>query len=186
MKKLVLPLVLLLTLALAGTASAQGGASIDVSGNYASEPASGFGGTFGLEIGGNVDFDRLGIAMNLGEGVRAQARAALGYYNWDDTMFGFDIEARRIPLFLGGRFLVPTSSPLSVNLDLGLELSFDDVEVATPFGTMSDSEVNLGIRPQAGILYPVSDKVTVGAHLAWHLISDDYFTLGVSVGFNLQ
>lgn len=169
----------------AGTAYAQGEVSLDVSGNYASEPAGGFGGTAGVEFGGNVDFGRLGMDVKI-ENVRSMARAALGYYDWEDSVSGVDISYRRIPLFLGGRFVLPITSPFRVYGDLGLELSFDRRESAPGGVKKSDSDVNIGLRPQVGIIYPLADRATVGAGLAYHLVSDPYLTLGLTVGFSLE
>ncbi len=108
MKKVV---IMLLGLVLAsGTAFAAGsagsGVSIDLSGNYASEPESGFDGTFGPELGCNVDLSR---TFGVSKGLELQGRASLSYYNWDESIFGHDLEFRRIPLFLGGRILTSVS-----------------------------------------------------------------------------
>lgn len=169
----------------AAVSFAQGGAAaLDISGNYATEPAGGFGGTAGIEIGGIVDFDRLGVDIRM-ENVRTAARAAFGYYDWDDSVSGVDISYRRIPFFLGGRFIVPIAAPFLAYGDLGLEVSFDRKEGVSSGNRVSDSEVNLGLRPQIGIIYPVSDRSTLGAGIAWHVVSDPYLTLGFTVGFTL-
>lgn len=184
--------IMLLALVLAsGTAFAAGGqagsgVSFDLSGNYASEPASGFDGTFGLELGANVDLNRLGTSISTSKGVELQGRASLSYYNWDESIFGQDLEYRRIPLFVGGRVLAPVSPQLKVYGQLGLEISFDEVEFFHPvFGRFSESDTNLGLTPGVGIIFPVSNQLYLGGNLSWHIISDNYFTLGVTVGFNL-
>ena len=53
------------------------------------------------------------------------------------------------------------------------------------FGKVSESDTNLGITPGVGILFPISNQFYIGGNLNWHIISDDYFTLGVTIGFNL-
>ena len=188
MKKVVLTLLALVLVS--GTAFAAGsagsGVSFDLSGNYASEPASGFDGTFGLELGANVPLSRLGMEVGTSKGVQLEGRASLSYYNWDENIFGADLEYRRLPLFVGGRVVAPVSSQIKVYGQLGLELSFDKVEVFIPgLGKGSESDTNLGITPGVGILFPISNQFYVGGNLNWHIISDDYFTLGVTVGFNL-
>ncbi len=187
MKKVAL-IVLGLVL-VSGTAFAAGpsgsGVSVDLSGNYASEPASGFDGTFGPELGVNVDLNRIGL--NVGsKTVEVQGRASLSYYNWDQSIFGVDLEFRRIPLFVGARILTPVSPQVKLYGQLGLELSFDKVEAFNPvFGKTSESDTNLGVTPSVGILFPVSNQFYLGGNLAWHIVEDNYFTIGVTVGFNI-
>ncbi len=189
MKKVV---IAFFALALAcGTAFAAGspagsGASADLSLNYASDPGSGFDGTVGLELGANMDLNRLGINLSTSKGVDLQGRVSLSYYNFeDDRFFGADLEYRRIPLFVGGRVVAPVAPSLKVYGQLGLELSFDRVEVYVPgVGKHSDSDVNLGLTPGVGLIVPLSSQFYLGANLNWHIIEDDYFTLGVGAGIN--
>lgn len=178
--------IMLLGLALAsGTALAQttapagSGISVDLSGNYASEPDGGFGGTFGLELGGNLDLTR---SFDAPKSIEIQGRASLGYYNWDDDVAGVELEYRRIPLFIGGRVLTPVAPQLKLYGQLGLELSFDNKE---NLGAGSDSDTHLGLTPGVGLIVPLSNQFYVGADLGWHVIKDSYVTLGVTVGFNL-
>lgn len=168
----------------------RGGVSFDLSGNYATEPASGFGGTFGPELGANVSLSRLGMNVSASKGVDVQGRASLAYYNWDESEFGVDVSFRRIPFFLGGRVVAPVSPQMKVYGQLGLEVSFDRAEVAVDIpgiGVIKDSasETHLGLTPGVGILFPVSNQFYVGANLSYHIIEDSYATLGVTVGFNL-
>lgn len=188
MKKVAIMLVALILAS--GTAFAAGGqagsASIDLSGNFASEPASGFDDTFGLEIGANVPLSRLGMNVSTSKSTEVQGRVSLSYYNWDQSVFGNDLEYERIPFFVGGRVVSAVSPQFKVYGQLGLELSFDKVETFNPvFGKVSESDTNLGITPSVGILFPLSNQVFLGASLGWHIITDDYFTLGVTIGFNL-
>ncbi len=191
MKKVV---VMLLALGLlSGTAFAAGtgnpagsGLSIDLSGNYASEPASGFDGTFGPELGVNVDLNRIGLNVGASKNVEVLGRASLSYYNWDENIFGVDLEYRRIPLFLGGRVATTVSPQVKLYGQLGLELSFDRAEAFHPvFGKVSESDTNIGITPGVGILIPISNQFYVGGNVSWHIIEDNYFTLGVTLGLNL-
>ncbi len=191
MKKIV---VMLLALGLvSGTAFAAGtgnpagsGMSVDLSGNYASEPASGFDGTFGPELGFNVDLNRIGLNVGASKNVEVLGRASLSYYNWDQSVFGQDLEFRRIPFFVGGRVATAVSPQIKLYGQLGLEISFDRVEHFNPvFGRISESDTNVGITPGVGVLFPISNQLYVGGNLNWHIIEDNYFTLGVTLGINL-
>ncbi len=187
MKKIAL---MLLALAFAsGTAFAAGAGGSGVSGdlhlNYASEPTGGFDGTFGLEVGANVDLKRLGTSISTSKGVDLLGRASIAYYNWDGDFFGVDVEYRRIPVFVGGRVQTEVSPQLKLYGQLGLELSFDRAEVFIPgLGKASESDVNLGLTPGVGLIVPLSNQLYVGAKADWHIITDDYFTLGVGIGMN--
>ncbi len=191
MKKIVM---MLLALGLvSGTAFAAGagnpagsGLSVDLSGNYASEPASGFDGTFGPELGVNVDLNRIGLNVGASKNVEVLGRASLSYYNWDQSVFGNDLEFRRIPFFVGGRVATSVSPQIKLYGQLGLEISFDKVEVVHPvFGKVSETDTRVGITPGVGILFPISNQLYVGGNLNWHIIDDNYFTLGVTLGLNL-
>lgn len=178
--------IMLLALAIVpGTALAQSaapagsGISIDLSGNYASEPDGGFGGTFGLELGGNVDLTK---SFDAPKSLEIQGRASLSYYNWDDTVLGQELEYRRIPLFVGGRVLTPIAPQLKLYGQLGVELSFDKKE---HFASGSDNDTHLGLAPGVGVIVPLSNQFYVGGDLGWHITKDNYVTLGVTVGFNL-
>lgn len=188
MKKIAFALLALVFVS--GTAFAAGsagsGVSIDLSGNYASEPEGGFDGTFGPELGVNVDLSRLGMNVGTSKSVEVQGRASLSYYNWDQSFFGQDLEFRRIPLFVGGRVVALVSPQVKLYGQLGLEISFDKVDVFIPgLGSGSESDTHLGITPGVGVLFPISNQFYIGGNLNWHIIDHDYFTLGVTVGFNL-
>ena len=186
-------LMLLVLVLVSGTAFAAGtgnpagsGMSVDLSGNYASEPEGGFDGTFGPELGFNVDLNRIGLNVGASKNVEVQGRASLSYYNWDQSFFGNDIEYRRIPFFLGGRVATAVSPQIKLYGQLGLEISFDKAEVFIPgLGKFSESDTNLGLTPGVGILFPVSNQIYVGGNVSWHIIENNYFTIGVTVGLNL-
>src|SRR5512135_2939012 len=102
---MLLGLVLVSGTALAAGNPAGSGVSVDLSGNYASEPTGNFDGTFGPELGVNADLSRIGLNVGASKTVEVQGRASLSYYNWDENNFGVDLEYRRIPLFVGARVL---------------------------------------------------------------------------------
>ncbi|MGE5663442.1 MAG: outer membrane beta-barrel protein [Deltaproteobacteria bacterium] len=177
---MILALALVSGTALAqSTAPAGSGISVDLSVNYASEPKGGFDGTFGLGVGGNLDLTK---SFSAPQNIEIQGRASLSYFNWDDDVAGQELEYRRIPLFIGGRVLTPVAPQLKLYGQLGLELSFDDRDNV---GAGSDSDTHLGLTPGVGLIVPLSNQFYLGADLAWHIIKDDYVTLGVTVGFNL-
>ncbi len=187
MKKVAL-IVLGLVL-VSGTAFAAGpggsGVSLDLSGNYASEPTGDFGGTLGPEFGVNINLNCVGLDVGATRTVEFQGRASLSWYSWDESIAGEDFDYRRIPIFVGARVLSPVAPQFKVYGQLGLELSFDRLEFPVPGGRASDSDTHLGLTPGVGILFPVSNQLYVGGNLSWHIIDHDYFTLGVTVGFNL-
>ncbi len=172
-----------------GTAFAAGpagsGVSLDLSGNYASEPTGDFGGTLGPEFGVNVDLNRVGLDVGATRTVEFQGRASLSWYSWDESVAGVDLDYRRLPIFVGARVLSPVAPQFKVYGQLGLEVSFDRQDIRVPGGKSTDTDTNLGVTPGVGILFPVSNQLYVGGNLSWHIIDHDYFTLGVTVGFNL-
>ena len=164
----------------AGSQTGQGAFSLDLSGNFASEPDSDFDWTFGPEFGVNADLSRLGVDIGT-KSFELQARASMSYYNFDGSVNNVDLEYRRIPFFAGGRILFPVSPQAKLYGQLGLEVSFDKVDHVGG----SESDTNLGLVPGVGIIFPVSNQLYLGLNLNMHLISDTYFTLGGTVGFNL-
>ncbi len=163
----------------AGTRTGQSGFSADLSVNYATEPESGFDGTFGPEFGFNADLSRFGVELG-SKSFELQARASMSYYNFDGSDPGLD-EYRRIPFFAGGRILYPVSPQVKLYGQLGLELSFDKVKA---FGH-SETDTNVGLVPGVGVIFPISNQFYVGGNMNLHLITDAYFTIGATVGFNI-
>jgi opacity protein-like surface antigen len=206
MKKLVF-ICLAAVLLCAGTAHAQGGGLdgwiVDGSFGFATEPAGDFDNGYGFGIGISQSFESLFPgAGNSAFTENLLLRADLNYYMWDDTVsvpgISADIELTRVPVFLGGRYVIPTKLGNTVVMyaEGGLEISFDGWEAASctpaipPFFpaqciTDSDDEINLGITPGFGVVIPVTDRVMIGANLRFHLISDTYFTGMATVGFKL-
>lgn len=168
----------------AGVAGAAGGTSIDLSGNWASEPSDGFGDTFGVEFGLNVDFKKLGLNVD-SKNTELQARIGLGYYDWDQSVSGTSLDYQRIPLFLGARALTSLAPQVKLYGKLGLELSFDDKETLTSTGKQSDSDLNFGLTPGIGLLFPISNSFFAAIGFDYHIISNDYATLVLTLGFNL-
>lgn len=174
-------LVLALLLVSGAAFAADSGASLDVSASVGTEPRGGFGTGWGVDLGGNVDFNRIGIKVNLPENMKIQARASIGYYKWTDDGADPDRDYRRIPLDLGGRFVYTINPQLKAHGDLALEASFDKRD---DFGG-SETDTRVGLVPGAGITYYLNDQLTVGAEARMHVITDSYATFGVNVGFSL-
>lgn len=179
-KTAIMLLALVLVTGTAFAADGQGAFSMDLSANYASEPEDGFDGTFGPEFGVNADLRSLGLDLGPSKSFDVQGRVSMSYYNFDGSDPGLD-EYRRIPFFLGGRILFPASPQVKLYGQLGIELSFDKVDTFRG----SETDTNLGLVPGVGVVFPVSNQIYVGGNMNMHLITDSYFTLGVTVGFNL-
>ncbi|GBD98180.1 hypothetical protein BMS3Abin07_00188 [bacterium BMS3Abin07] len=191
-------IVLIILFLSAGPAFAHG-ISIELTGNYASEPSGGFGSTFGPGVGVNADFGKI---IRVTEGTKfavisknIKFRADLSYFNWDRDVFGVNIEYTRIPIFVGARYFFPLESMSRQGLQVfgegGLEMSFDNVEDVVCISGAgciknNDSDINPGIGAGGGIQYSFSDRIYGGIHLRYHVISDSYFTTGLYVGFNLN
>ena len=168
----------------ADVAGAAGGIGIDLSGNWASEPSGGFGDTFGVELGVNVDFRKFGVNLE-SKNLDLLGRVSLGYYDWDKTQSGFNLDYQRVPLFLGARLQTSLAPQIKFYGQLGLEFSFDDKEYVNAFGKQSDSELNVGVTPGIGLLFPITNTFYAAIRFDYHIISDDYATLGLTLGFNL-
>lgn len=185
MKKIVIAaLFSVLVFANADVAGAAGGIGVDLSGNWASEPSSGFDDTFGLELGMNVDFKKFGVNLE-SKNLDLLGRVSLGYYDWDKTQSGFNLDYQRVPLFLGARLQTSLAPQIKFYGQLGLEFSFDDKEYVNAFGKQSDSELNVGLTPGIGLLFPITNSFYAAVRFDYHIISDDYATLGLTLGFNL-
>jgi hypothetical protein len=186
MKKIVSAVLFsVLVFANADVAGAAGGNSIDLSGNWASEPSGGFDDTFGVGFGLNLDLKRLGVDVN-SKNTEVQGRISLSYYNWDQNAFGTTLDYQRIPLFLGARVLTPLSPQVKLYGQLGLELSFDDKDVFNSFyGKQSNSDLHVGLTPGIGLLFPINKNFYAAIGLDYHIIENDYATLGLTLGFNL-
>ena len=185
MRKIVFAVLFsVLAFATADVADAAGGIGIDLSGNWASEPSGGFDDTFGVEFGLNADLKSLGLDVNT-KNMEVQGRIGLGYYDWDRNADGTNLDYQRVPLFLGARVLTPLAQQVRLYGKLGLELSFDDKETFNGNVKQSDSELNVGLTPGIGLLFPISDSFYAAIGLDYHIISDDYATLGLTLGFNL-
>jgi hypothetical protein len=125
-------------------------------------------------------------------------RADLNYFAWEDTITvpfvgtSFDIEMTRLPLFLGGRYVLPQKLGNSVIMyaEGGFEISFDAIEAAVcvpfvPCVPTSEDEVNFGITPGFGLAMPITNNLIAGVNGRFHVIADTYFSLMATVGFKL-
>lgn len=160
------------------TSSSPQGTEIDVSLVVASAPASGFdtgaGITFGL---GTMlpQFDK-----NL------QGRIEISYFSWSASEFGVDVTYSRIPVAVAARYYVPTQNRgLKFYFQGGVELSFDELEAGTPFGTRTtESDVHLGIVPGAGLDVNISKNLSFVTDIRAHIITDSYLTAQVGLAYH--
>lgn len=171
---IVIALTALMTLGLTVPAFAKEGRSdVEVDGSVvlATAPASGFDTGFGVTVGVGAMLPQ--IDKNL------QGRFDLSYFTWSDSQFGIDVSYTRIPFLFSGRYYVPArDNRLRVYVQGGLELSYDKVEVATPFfGKASATETRIGLVPGAGIEYKLSPTLGFVADARWHIITDSYLTV---------
>ncbi len=192
MKRVSVVIIAVLMLALLGgnafAAKASSGAKTEVDGmlSIATDPAGGFGTTIGL--GAGVGFD-LSDRLHPSSG-RIFGRVDINYFSWDQSFWGVDLNYTKIPVFVGGRYYIPSQgSNVDVFVEAGLEFSYDTVDVAVPnffFGGVmkaSESELHIGVTPGVGIEVPVSkDGLFIGGDARWHMITDDYFTLSFVFG----
>ncbi len=187
MKRGILVLVALLVATLlsgnAFAAKASPGYRTEIDGmlSIASDPGGDFGSTLGLGVG--MGFD-LSDTLKPSSG-KIFGRVDINYFNWDQTVFGVDLEFTRIPIFVGGRYYIPThDAKIDIFVEAGLEFSFDDEEVFVPgLGKASSSDLNIGLTPGIGIEVPISnDGLFVGGDARWHIVDNDYFTVSFVIG----
>jgi len=193
-------LVFWLVIAKVGFAQQDHGSSLDAFFGLASEPAGDVGTGLGFGVGLNIPFTSVfDVSTRSDTTDNLVLRADLSYFSWDgDTsapFVTFEEEFKRIPIFLGLRLFVPPgkikAKRLGIYGEIGIELSFDEVEVKTTntlAGTSvktSDDEINFGVPIGAGIQYYISEKWYLGFYSRLHIISDSYFTLTGAVGFDL-
>jgi opacity protein-like surface antigen len=177
-------MILTLNIGSAFAAHAQG-VTIDGSLSLATETVSGSGTTAGIGVGLSMDIsDRVHLSDKR---AKLQLRGDITYYNWDYDVLGINLSVTRVPVFVGGRYFLPIqdNSKVDVYVEGGLELSFDNVETALPFGIgkVSSSDINLGVTPGVGIEFPLQSNLVLGANARYHLISDSYMTFAVSLGY---
>ena len=169
--------------------SQSGGLILDGSIGFGTEPESGFGSAFAVRLGLSQDFTKVFKKAKRSKHTRSlQLHADVSYLNWETEKLGVDVSYRRIPIFLGGRYIFPTklADAFSIYVEGGLEISLDEAEAVVPPATsVSASETNIGIASGVGIMYPFSEKLSGGLDLRGHFISDNYFTWMVSIHYKL-
>jgi hypothetical protein len=152
------------------------------------EPDSGFGSAFGGRVGVSQGFLKVfKKAKRTKHTENLQLRADLSYFKWETEELGVEISYRRMPIFFGGRYTFPTklADAFSIYLEGGFEISLDKAEAVVPPATsVSDSETNFGIIPGVGITYPFSDTLSAGLDFRGHFISDNYWTLMLSLSYH--
>lgn len=160
-----------------------GDKEVNVGLGYGSAPASGFGSAIGFSVGGGYEIQD-----------NTQVRADIASFGWKQTLYGMDLKYTRMPITVSGRQYYPMQNNLKAYGQLGLEMSMDKVDVAVPgytsayysvpATTASASETHFGITPGGGIEFAVTPQISVGGDVAYHIITDSYFTLGINAGYH--
>jgi hypothetical protein len=148
---------------------------LDASIGYGSGPGD-FDAGFGFNVGGGYTLSS--IDRNL------QARVEVGYYTFDRDVLGASLEFTRIPFAFGARYYFPVAERLKLFGQAALEVSVDDFDTYTVFGKGSDSEVNLGITPSAGIDFELMRELSLFASAGVHVISDNYFSMQFGAAYH--
>lgn len=181
MRKVFAGLVVAVLMFSAGSAfAAQGQNTIDGSLILGTAPASGFDAGIGLGVGVTIDMaDRMKSSD-----AKLAIRGDMSYMTWDGDAFGWGLSYTRLMFFGGPRFYLGRGGKGTVMpyVEGGLELSFDEAEVATPFGKASASEVNLGLAGGGGVEIPLSGNLKLGVSGRLHLITDDFLSIAVTLG----
>lgn len=185
MKKLVL--ILFIVLFAAGSAYAEG-VTTDFGLGVSSEPVGDFGTATGPMVGASVDFNTL-VNARFSHSENIRFRGDIGYFKWSDKVYGVSIDYRRIPVFIGGRFVYPVGTVFSVFGEAGGEASFDKVEAAVcdVFGNCkseSEEDIHTGMAFGGGLIFNVSSKFRISLTGRHHAITDSYDTFGALFGIN--
>jgi len=153
--------------------------------------------TGNLEIDGSMgigtgpgDFDSA-AGMNFGAGYmlssinkNLQVRVDLSYYNFGFAQLGYDLDYRRIPLTVSGRYYFPVNDKMKAFAQAGIETSFDYFEYADALGKHKKNEVNLGLSPGGGVELMVAQNVSIFVVGRYHLVSDSYVSMQFGAGFH--
>jgi opacity protein-like surface antigen len=172
---------------------------VDFNLGYSAEAFEGFGGAFGFGLGTQYDLTKFSRKLD-----KFYGRFDINRYSYSEEIFGIELKASRMPFFLGARYM-HSLKPVTIFGELGLELSFDSLEVATSATSLSSfdpitflpiysstsmkaeaSETNYGITPGVGVLYGITNKVYAGLNIRYHIISDAYLTIGIFAGYKFD
>ncbi len=170
-------------LAGADQAFAAGGATIDGSLVFATEPMGGYDSTVGIGVGALIDM--AGRMKTSSKDMKLGIRADMTYFNWDGNFYGIDVSYQRFMFFGGPRltFQPGGSSTISPYVEGGLELGYGRSEVAVPgLGKASATDINLGLAGGGGVDFALARNVKLGVSGRLHLISDSFLTLAVTLG----
>jgi len=170
-------------LAGAGQAFAAGGATIDGSLVFATEPMGGYDSTVGIGVGALIDM--AGRMKASSKDIKLGIRADMTYFDWDGSFYGIDVSYKRLMFFGGPRltFQPGGRSTVSPYVEGGLELGYGRAEVAVPgLGRHSSTNIDLGLAGGGGVDFALAKNVKLGVSGRLHLISDSFLTLAVTMG----
>jgi opacity protein-like surface antigen len=163
--------------------AAAGGATIDGSLLFATEPMGGYDSTVGIGVGALIDMS--GRMKTSSKDMKLGIRADMAYFDWDGNFYGTDVSYWRLIFFGGPRltFQPGGKSNISPYVEGGLELAYGEAEVAMPgFGKTSTTEIDLGLAGGGGVDFSLAENVKLGVNARLHIISDSFLTVGVTLG----
>lgn len=183
-KVLIIAVLTLMAVLMAGPVfAAAGGATIDGSLLFATEPIGGYDSTVGIGVGALIDM--AGRMKTSSKNMKLGIRADMAYFDWDGSFYGIDVSYKRLMFFGGPRFtfLPGGKSDITPYLEGGLELGYGRAEVAVPgLGKASATEIDLGLAGGGGVDFALAKNVKLGVSGRLHLISDSFLTLAVTLG----
>ncbi len=149
--------------------------NFDFMGQVSTEPIT----TLGTGIGGGIG---VGIGLfDLGPG-EIQLRGDATANAWVKTIGSTDQVVARIPLFIGARYKLDVIPVLKPFLDAGLELSFDFEESIVGSTKVSERFFRTGMGLGGGF-YIELGAFSIGTYARYHVIKNEYFSFGGSIGF---
>ncbi len=176
MKKIVSMAVMACMLLVGVSAFAkQGDKSLEVTGTFGTEPASGVGSLLGGTVGAGVE-----VAKNI------QVRGDFSYLRANKTDNGVELTYTRLPIDISGRYFIPVTQQLNVFGQGGLELSFDEAKGynSNTLVSAKANETHFGVVLGAGGEFAINQQVGITANMLYHAIADGYLSVSAGVAFH--
>ncbi len=178
MKRFSIIIVMLIVLIGVNKGFARQKSEVDFSLIYASKPIPGFNGIVGI-AGINIG---LGSDFINGESAALTLRldfSFLFFRGKTEVFPGFQLDdfIMRIPLFIGLRLYLKLSDVVIPYIEAGPEASLD----ASARGGIED-RINFGGSGGGGINFMFNSVGYIGVNARYHLITNEYFQLGLTIG----
>lgn len=151
------------------------------------------------EVDGNIGFNSgsigSGVGLNLAagggveimaipqiKGATLQVRGDIGYNNWNSNDYYGDWSYTRVPISGGARLYIPITAVPNLRAygEADLEISFFSVSSGN---YSSSSSVDVGLPIAAGVEYKITSNVFATAAVKFHIISNDYVSTTVGIGY---